>query len=72
MDDVRKFAMINAMRKYGGGFVVSLADCFMRADSNNFNKLCRAFPEYVEQYLALAGKDAAQQSVERTANSAAA
>lgn len=66
MNDVMKFEMIEAMRKYGGSFVVSLADCFMRADSFNFEKLCRAFPEYVEQYLAMAGVDriAAEQSVQ--------
>jgi len=69
MNDVMKFEMIEAMRKYGGSFVVSLADCFMRADSFNFEKLCRAFPEYVEQYLAMAGVDriAAEQSVQPTA-----
>ena len=58
--------MIEAMRKYGGSFIVSLADCFMRADSSNFDKLCMAFPEYVEKYLAIAGRDATQQSMHQT------
>jgi len=43
--------MVTAMRRYGGSFVVVLSECFLRADNENFQKLCVAFPEYVEQYL---------------------
>jgi len=50
MTEEEKFKMIEAMRRYGGSFIKSLADCFMRADIINFEKLCRAFPEYVEEY----------------------
>ena len=42
--------MVEAMHKYGGGFVKALAECFTLADSNNKTRLYRAFPEYVKQY----------------------
>ena len=63
MHDIMKYGMIRAMQRYGGGFVQALSECFVKADSSNFDKLCKAFPEYVEQYLDLAGRDAAQQAV---------
>lgn len=64
MNDILKFEMIEAMKNHGGGFVQSLAECFACADATNFNKLCMAFPEYVEQYLA---RDAAQRRMHPTA-----
>jgi len=42
--------IISSMQKYGGSFVKALAECFLRADYINFNKLKNAFPEYWEQY----------------------
>lgn len=66
MNDIRKFGMMRAMRRYGGSFVVALAECFARADSSNFEKLCKAFPEYVEQYLEMAAKDAAKEVEEES------
>lgn len=48
---------LDAMKKYGGSFVNSLADCIKQADSSNQAKLFRAFPEYIEQYRKLAEKD---------------
>lgn len=50
-----KLKMVEAMKLYGGGFVKALAECFIRADANNLDKLCTAFPEIIEQYMARAG-----------------
>jgi pyruvate/2-oxoacid:ferredoxin oxidoreductase beta subunit len=55
IDHVRKFEMIEAMRADGGSFIQALAECFARADMANQARLEQAFPEYVEQYLAIAG-----------------
>ena len=57
MEDVLKYEMIQAIKRYGGGFVQSLAECFAHADVDNFARLERVFPEYIEQYLAMAGID---------------
>ena len=46
----QKLMMVEAMRIYGGGFVKAIAEAFVRADYENFSRLCTAFPEYVEQY----------------------
>jgi hypothetical protein len=54
-----KLEMITAMRIYGGSFVCALADCFAKADANNFSRLLLAFPEYVKQYRDMADKSAA-------------
>ncbi len=67
MNEIMKYEMIQAMKRYGGGFVQCLAECFAQADFINTSRLERAFPEYVEQYLAMAGVDklkAAQQSMQ--------
>ena len=50
----QKISMCKAMTVYGGGFVRNLAECFYIADSDNQERLEKAFPEYVEQYLQLA------------------
>lgn len=47
----QKHEMITAMDRYGGSFVKALAECFLIADRDNYERLCIAFPEYVEQYL---------------------
>jgi pyruvate/2-oxoacid:ferredoxin oxidoreductase beta subunit len=52
-----EFEVVEAMSKYGGSFVQALAECFHRADSNNFEKLKNAFPEYWKQYEEMAAKD---------------
>jgi hypothetical protein len=57
MDETYKYEMVEAMRKYGGGFVKCLAECFAHADQFNLKRLEAAFPEYVEQYIAMAGID---------------
>lgn len=51
MDHDKKLKMVSAMRTYGGSFVQALAECFIRADSENLNRLVTAFPEYVQKYM---------------------
>ena len=39
-----------SMKRWGGSFVQSLAECFFLADDNNITRLKNAFPEYWTQY----------------------
>lgn len=45
-----EFEVVQNMETFGGSFVQSLAQCFYRADNNNFIRLRLAFPEYWEEY----------------------
>jgi hypothetical protein len=45
---------VEAMEKYGGSFVVALAQAMRRADRTNLDKLKTAFPEYWTQYTQMA------------------
>lgn len=49
-----EFKVVEAMEKFGGSFVKSLAQCFYRADRNNIDKLKNTFNEYWEQYQSMA------------------
>jgi len=42
--------MISRMEKYGGSFVVALANAFKYADPDNRRKLLSTFPNYVNEY----------------------
>lgn len=42
--------IVEAMDRFGGSFVKSLAQCFQHADRDNFIKLQNAFPEYWDEY----------------------
>lgn len=42
--------MISRMEKYGGSFVVALANAFKYADPDNRKKLINTFPNYVNEY----------------------
>jgi len=55
MNDEEMF-IVEAMKKYGGGFVKALAECFFHADPENFIKLRATFSEYWEQYEKMAKK----------------
>jgi pyruvate/2-oxoacid:ferredoxin oxidoreductase beta subunit len=46
----QELQVVNAMRIYGGSFVKSLAECFIHADSSNFDILKKAFPTYWTSY----------------------
>jgi len=48
--------VIEAMHRYGGSFVKSIATAFDHADHVNYAKLKAAFPEYWKQYKAMAEK----------------
>jgi len=50
MTQEEKYAMLRAMRIYGGGFINALVHCFEVADEDNTERLIKAFPEYVRQY----------------------
>ena len=52
--DSENYDIIEAMRKWGGGFVQRLAQCLYVADAENTRRLRLAFPEYWEQYKAMA------------------
>lgn len=47
-DQLHKAA--HKMSQYGGGFASAIAEAFFRADSNNEQRLIRAFPELFERY----------------------
>lgn len=46
-----KLKMYNNMKKYGGGFISSLAEAIIRADQTNLEKLQKAFPDEFKKYL---------------------
>ena len=46
-DDLK---VVEAMIRFGGGFVKALGQAFEKADETNFNRLKEAFPEYWADY----------------------
>ena len=54
--ETEKFEMLEAMRQFGGSFVVALSECFALADLENTSRLYEAFSEYVKQYSEMAAK----------------
>jgi len=50
MYDEKKYAMLDAMDKYGGPFVKALAECIRRADYVNYEKLKSTFSGYFLRY----------------------
>jgi len=45
-----RFPMIDNMRRYGGHFLSKLGDAMAAADPENFEKLCKIFPDEVKKY----------------------
>jgi len=45
-----EYKTVTAMSVWGGGFVSGLANLMKFADSENFERLKNAFPEYWEKY----------------------
>lgn len=45
-----KFPMVDNMRRFGGNFITKLAEAMVAADPKNYQTLCNAFPEVVEEY----------------------
>ena len=56
MDD-GDLRVVEAMEKYGGGFVKKLAAAAMVADSVNLAIIKGAWPEYWDEYTRFAEKD---------------
>ena len=51
------YPIIEAMKKYGGGFVKTLAELCWHADQENYRKIKKAWPEYFEQYAKMADQE---------------
>lgn len=50
MNQVRYSDALHMMELHGGSFVRALAECHLRADAANRQRLRGAFPEYFERY----------------------
>jgi hypothetical protein len=50
----KEFETVEAILKYGGGFVQALGHCFQKADRLNFTRLRLTFPDYWEKYERMA------------------
>lgn len=50
MSEEQRFWTLKTMSQRGGGFVGSLADAWMRADSGNSRRLALAFPDFIQKY----------------------
>jgi len=46
----KEMKVVDRMAERGGGFVKALAECFYRADRENFNKLKNTFSNYWFEY----------------------
>ncbi|MFA6158878.1 MAG: hypothetical protein WC763_04650 [Candidatus Paceibacterota bacterium] len=46
----RDYWTLEAMRKFGGGFVKALGNAGAQADKNNLERLKKAWPEYWKEY----------------------
>ena len=49
-----RWLVATAMIQFGGGFVNHLGEALLRADSNNTERIHKAFPEYWQKYHKLA------------------
>ena len=57
--------VLEAMYRYGGGFVQALARCFSAADADNRSRLLAAFPELWEKYREFARLNTPSSQAER-------
>jgi hypothetical protein len=60
LEDDSDREVINAMHRYGGGFVRALATACERADATNLERITEAFPELWRQYEAMAAAKPAE------------
>ena len=51
------YKVVDAMHKFGGSFVQSLANCAMRADANNLAKIKATWPDYWQEYTNFAKRE---------------
>ena len=57
MIEDEKYIVIQYMKKYGGSFVQSLANCLEHADPINTQKMKDTFQEYWNEYLTIGIKE---------------
>jgi hypothetical protein len=55
-----EYEITEAMMRYGGSFVAQLGRLMRLADEDNKQRLFKAFPEYIQQYDAIAWQHAEQ------------
>lgn len=51
---ITDYEIVAAMKKYGGGFAVALAEAFRHADDGNQLIIKLAFPDYWDRYAVIA------------------
>jgi hypothetical protein len=56
MNQDTKLKICDALKTYGGGFDRALAECIIRADENNLERIVSAFPEIIAKGLAFADR----------------
>ncbi len=56
MNENKEFEIVQAMKTYGGSFVVQLASLYERADANNREKIRNTWSNYWQQYKDMAKK----------------
>jgi len=54
INEITDYHIVEAMREYGGGFVRSLAVCYLHADRENQAIIKAAWPIYWQTYRDLA------------------
>lgn len=62
---INRLDVLDAMIRYGGGFVSRLGEAWLRADDDNDRRLREAFPHYWEQYEAVARQQRARAAIAR-------
>ena len=60
------YEVIQQMRKRGGSFVQSLAECLGFADDENRDAIIKAFPHIIERYDAWASLARKEKELEET------
>ena len=54
---MKNYKVIEAMQSFGGSFAKSIGDALMYADSTNYDRLTKAFPDLMEEYELMANQE---------------
>lgn len=54
---MKDYKVIEAMQSFGGSFAKSIGDSLMYADSTNYDRLTKAFPDLMEEYELMANQE---------------
>ena len=54
---MKDYKVIEAMQSFGGSFAKSIGDALMYADSTNYDRLTKAFPDLIEEYELMANQE---------------